>query len=112
MRFLGSATNFVERLIDDPNTAAAATCFASRVYSDQTKYSIKGGCRLFAISWSQRSVAPSRTATSAPNVRSPPDALFLSAISWPSEKRQAVPKIERPRPSNRHKHTPGRSRLE
>jgi putative SOS response-associated peptidase YedK len=59
MRSLGSATNFAERSIDDPNTAAAATCFASRVYSDHTKYSIKGGCCLFAISWSQRSVAPS-----------------------------------------------------
>src|ERR1700691_6092239 len=59
MRSLGNATNLAERFIDDPNTAAAATCFASRVYSDQTKYSIKGGGCLFAMSWSHRSAAPS-----------------------------------------------------
>jgi hypothetical protein len=37
------------------------------------------------------------TATSAPNVRSPPLVFFLSAISLPFEKRQVAPKIERPR---------------
>src|ERR1700683_3081488 len=55
----GNASSFAERLIEEPKTAAAAICFASRVYSDHTRYSIRGGCCPFAIICSQRSEAPS-----------------------------------------------------
>src|SRR5882724_12939692 len=44
MRSAGRATSFSERSIAVPKMAAAAIGFESRVYSDQTRYSIKGGC--------------------------------------------------------------------
>src|SRR5438034_1195089 len=48
----------IARSMDDPKNAAAATSFASRVYSVQIKQSISGGFSPSASIWLQRSPRP------------------------------------------------------